>query len=211
MTRHTRTGGVVVAILLAIAVLAPQLAAQLNRVSTAQIVGAFVTLGTLPAATGTIRLPNAATVNFRNAANSADVAALSVNSSNNILLGTGLTVSGGTTFSNFGLSTVFATNTAPIIGTCGSSPSVVSSNGTVTFNVNVGTGGVATTCAVTLPAALTGWNCLVNDQTTTSASVFLQKQTANSTTSVTFTNFNTSAVATAFAASDILHATCVEY
>jgi hypothetical protein len=61
-----------------------------------------------------------------------------------------------------------------------------------------------------MPAATTGWNCSANDITTNTTSVFVQKQTgAESTTSVTITNFNDVAVATAFVASDVLKVTCI--
>ena len=50
-------------------------------------VGGVVKIGTNPAATGTIRLPNASPIKWRNAANNADVNSLTVNASNQIILG----------------------------------------------------------------------------------------------------------------------------
>ena len=63
-----------------------------------------------------------------------------------------------------------------------------------------------------MPAASTGWNCSVNDMTTVSTTVFVQKQTgAISTTSVTFQNFSDVAAATAPSASDVYHVVCMAY
>jgi len=100
--------------------------------------------------------------------------------------------------------------TAPTIaaaGCGGAAASVVVSNGTAAFKINVGTTPTSA-CTITMPTATTGWNVTCNDITTQSTAVFVQKQTgAESTTSVTITNFNDVAVATAFVASDILKCT----
>jgi hypothetical protein len=100
--------------------------------------------------------------------------------------------------------------TAPTIGTCGTSPSVVVSNGTAVFEINVGTGGTASTCAFTMPAATTGWACQANDVTnpTTGGGYNVKQTSAISTTAVTLTGYNTSASATAWTASDILLVSC---
>lgn len=108
---------------------------------------------------------------------------------------------------------LFISSTAPSSPTaCGAgTPSVSANNGTLAFNVTVGTGGSVSACTVAMPAATTGWNCSVNDLTTQSTSVFLQKQTASATNSVTVTNYNTAGAATAFVASDVLHFLCAGY
>jgi hypothetical protein len=97
------------------------------------------------------------------------------------------------------------TNNALILGTAptissgfGTSPSIVSNNATATFRVNVGTGGVATSGIVALPAAATGWNCIVSDMTNNTVT----RQTASTTTTVTVT------AAAAWAASDVLNFVC---
>lgn len=80
--------------------------------------------------------------------------------------------------------TQLASNTPPTISSgFGTGPSVTASNGTWTFRINVGTGGTASSGVIGLPAATTGWNCQVTDITTNSASVFITKQTASTTTS----------------------------
>jgi hypothetical protein len=96
-------------------------------------------------------------------------------------------------------------STAPTISSgFGTSNSIAASNGTAAFTVNVGTGGVATSGVIGLPAATTGWKVDCNDITTTSATVFVTKQTATTTTTATVGNFSTSGTAAAWVASDVL-------
>jgi hypothetical protein len=105
-----------------------------------------------------------------------------------------------------------ASPTAPTISSgFGSSPSIVAHNGTMAFEVNVGTGGSATSGVIGLPTATTGWNCYVTDITTASSTVFLTKQTASSTTSCTVGNFNTAGAAAAWVASDRLRVSAFAY
>lgn len=101
-------------------------------------------------------------------------------------------------------------STAPTIGTCGTSPSVVASNGTAAFELNVGTGGTATTCSFTLPTAATGWLCDAVDVSspTTGGGYHVKQTSAISPTSVTLTGYNTSGTATAWNASDLLLVKC---
>jgi hypothetical protein len=102
--------------------------------------------------------------------------------------------------------------TAPAISSgFGTSPSVTANNGSAAFRINVGTGGTASSGVIGLPTAATGWNCYATDTTTNSASVFLTKQTASTTTTATIRNFNTSAAATAWTASDILAVSCFAF
>lgn len=90
----------------------------------------------------------------------------------------------------------------------GTSPSIVANNGPGAFQVNVGTGGTASSGVIGLPAAANGWACNAADVTTASSSVFLTRQTASTTTSATLTNYNTAGVATAWTASDKLNVNC---
>jgi hypothetical protein len=100
-------------------------------------------------------------------------------------------------------------DTAPTISAgFGTSPSIVNQNGTAVFTVNVGTGGTATSGVIGLPTATNGWYCTCEDQTTTSATVNRCKQTANTTTTATIGNFNTTPAAAAWVASDILNVSC---
>lgn len=111
-----------------------------------------------------------------------------------------------------GSGTTLAYATAPTISSgFGTSPSIASNNGTAAFTVNVGTGGVATSGVIGLPAATTGWNVNCTDITTNSATVFITKQTASTTTTATIGNFNTSAAAAAWVASDILRCVAMAY
>lgn len=96
--------------------------------------------------------------------------------------------------------------TAPTISSgFGTSPSIVANNGTCAFQVNVGTGGSATSGVIGLPAASNGWNLQCTDITTNSTTVFLTKQTASTTTTATVGNFSDVAVASAWTASDKLN------
>lgn len=102
--------------------------------------------------------------------------------------------------------------TAPTISSgFGTTPSVVNSNSTQVFTINVGTGGTATSGVIGLPAAAHGWSVSCNDITTTSATVFLTKQTGTTTTTATVGNFNTSGAAAAWVASDVLSCRAAAY
>lgn len=68
----------------------------------------------------------------------------------------------------------------------GTSPSIVSSNGTAAFVVGVGTGGTASNGVVALPAAQTGWVCAVANSFQNATAI--TTQTATTTTTATFTN-----------------------
>lgn len=96
---------------------------------------------------------------------------------------------------------LFSNGTPSISSGFGTSPSVASNNGATTFRVNVGTGGVATSGVVTMPAATTGWNCQVTDFSNNTVT----RETASTTTSVTVT------AAAAWAASDTLIFNCAAY
>jgi hypothetical protein len=110
---------------------------------------------------------------------------------------------------NYGPVNLMVSSTAPTISSgFGTSPSVASNNGTAAFTINVGTGGSATSGVIGLPTATNGWVCHAQDLTTNSATVFVTKQTASSTTTATIGNFNTSGAAAAWVASDILHISC---
>lgn len=92
----------------------------------------------------------------------------------------------------------------------GTSPSIVASNGSVAFEVNVGTGGVATSGVIGLPAATTGWNCQCSDITTPGAN--MTRQTASSTSSCTVSNVAMSTgAAAAWTASDKLRCIAMAY
>jgi hypothetical protein len=101
-----------------------------------------------------------------------------------------------------GGNTAFSTNVPTISSGFGTSPAILSSNGNVTFRVNVGTGGVATSGVVAMGITVsTGWNCQVTDMTTN----IVTRQTANTTTTVTVT------AASAWTASDTLIFNCMGF
>jgi hypothetical protein len=102
--------------------------------------------------------------------------------------------------------------TAPTIaaGGCGgAAASITANNGTAAFKIGVGTT-PGSACTVTMPAATTGWNCAASDITTQSTTVSMQRQTgAESTTSVTITNFSDVTAPAAFVANDVLKVICM--
>jgi hypothetical protein len=115
------------------------------------------------------------------------------------------------TFFSFGSGHVLQSATAPVIGTCGTTPSIVASNGSAAFTVNVGTGGTATTCTVTMPAATTAWGCTAfpNGAPQAAAEVFV---VPTSTTVITISNFTASTgAALAFPASAVYNLNCTAY
>ena len=101
--------------------------------------------------------------------------------------------------------------TAPTIASgFGTSPSMASSNGSVAFTIDVGTGGTASSGVITLPASTTGWvvHCLDITNPASSNTV----QTAGTTTSATISNYSrTTGLLTAWAASDIIRCTATAY
>jgi hypothetical protein len=100
--------------------------------------------------------------------------------------------------------------TAPTISSgFGTSPSIPASNSTAAFDVNVGTGGTASSGVIGLPAAVTGWSCGCADVTTAAGDYILQ--TASTTSSCTVTNYSAAATTAAWTASDILSCRALAY
>jgi hypothetical protein len=90
----------------------------------------------------------------------------------------------------------------------GTSPSVTTTAGSALFTVNVGTGGAASSGVIGLPTAANGWGCTVNMEGVIPTT--LTKQSANSTTTVTVTNYTVATGATAaWTASTILTIKCM--
>lgn len=89
----------------------------------------------------------------------------------------------------------------------GTGASVTHSSGTSSFSVNVGTGGVASSGVISMPAATNGWACSVSEVTTPATDNTFQ--TGSSTATVTVTNYaRTTGIAAAWTASDILQMSC---
>jgi beta-glucanase (GH16 family) len=77
--------------------------------------------------------------------------------------------------------------------------------------VNVGTGGTASTCTVTMPAATTGWSCMVAPAGAPQAAA-VTYAVSTSTTLITLTNYTASTgVALAWAAGTVLNVNCMGY
>ena len=82
--------------------------------------------------------------------------------------------------------------TAPTIASgFGASPSIVASNGTAAFVVNVGTGGTAASGVVAMPTATTGWLCSALPASAPQAGAAMYS-VPTSASSVTITNYTLS-------------------
>jgi hypothetical protein len=90
----------------------------------------------------------------------------------------------------------------------GTSPSVPNGKSTVSFTINVGTGGTASSGVIAFPLAPDGWQVSCNDVTTKIGPL---QQTGTTTTTATITQYNFSGTATAWSASDILQCKATAY
>jgi len=113
-------------------------------------------------------------------------------------------------------SNVLISNASPSISgaACGGTGAALSGtpNGTASFAINVGsTPGIS--CTITMPASTgTGWNCSAFDRTSpTIGGGYNVKETADSTTSVVLTFYNTAGTATSPTASDVVRLQCGAY
>lgn len=110
----------------------------------------------------------------------------------------------------FYLDNVMFNQTAPTISSgFGTSPSITTNNGSAAFSINVGTGGTASTGVVGMPVATNGWACGIQNISTNTATVFLTKQTATTTTTVTVGNYDAAGAAAAWVASNVLVFHCI--
>ena len=134
---------------------------------------------------------------------------------NTILIGTSTTTdcpaATTTNWLNIGQA-YYATLAKPTISSgFGTSPTVPSGTSSAAFTVNVGTGGTATSGVISFAtAAPTGWICHVTDRT--NVGTIVTASVSTSTTSATWTSYSrTTGLASAWAASDVLEATCNAY
>jgi len=100
-------------------------------------------------------------------------------------------------------------STAPTISSgFGTGASRTVSNGPLSFNINVGTGGAASTGVIGLPTASTGWTCSVTDITSKSAAVSSTQMTASTTNTATIGNFTDISTSGPWNAGDNLRISC---
>ena len=100
-------------------------------------------------------------------------------------------VKGTSSFALGGSSNIIISATAPTISSgFGTSPSIVSSNGTACFQCNVGYGGSATSGVIAMPAAANGWYAVVNTPVTQATGSTVVS--AQSNVSITLTNYTLS-------------------
>jgi hypothetical protein len=102
--------------------------------------------------------------------------------------------------------------TAPAIASgFGSSPSVVVSNGTMAFQINVGTGGSTSSGVVTMPTAFTGWACQVRPDAAPQAAAIMYSA-PTSASSITITNYTlTTGAALNWTSATVIDVTCTGY
>ena len=168
--------------------------------------GSFTTLGA--SSTVTLSPANANVVLSPTGTGVVTISPATAGTINNVSIGA-TTASTGK-FTTITETNLLVSNAAPTISSgFGTSPSVTANNGTAAFRINVGTGATASSGVIGLPTATTGWNCWVQDFTTPATT--FTKVSASTTTTVTVTNYNTTGVATAWAASDILQVSCFAY
>lgn len=137
-----------------------------------------------------------------------DSAAANLNAANGAFAGAMTAQS----FGNYATGRIFISQSAPTIASgFGTSPSIVASNGTAAFTINVGTGGTAQTGVLTMPAATTGWRVTCDNTSTNTATVFITKQTAFTTTSATIGSYDAAGAASAWVASNVLVCSAIAF
>jgi hypothetical protein len=103
--------------------------------------------------------------------------------------------------------TLLCSSTTPTLTGFGTGASITSNNGSCSFSINVGTGGVASSGTITMnKTAAHTWSGQCTDNTTFSASQFLQYVQGN-TTVITIANKTDTATSAAWVASDVLNCT----
>jgi hypothetical protein len=186
--------------------------------------GSLVFLGSTDV-TQMLRLPNGSIINFRNAADSADIQVLKLDGSNSIIFGAG--TGGSTQIWNAARSSIIAqfndtslslnkdislassallvSQGAPVVASGFNTGTVSGNNGTASFFVTVGTAAGTSTGVLTMPGAANGWNCFASNQTRAD---FIA-ETANTANSVTLTNYGVAFGATNFTNSDVIIISCM--
>lgn len=181
--------------------------------------------GTLPVANGGTGLASYTTGDILYASAAGTIAGRAAVGAGQVLSSAGVgvaptytatpTVTTLTTSTSFKLSTVADATAAPTIASgFGTGSSIVGSNGTAAFQVNVGTGGVATGGVINVFTSTTGWICIVTNQTAVAANRGDQRtvQTASTTGTVTIQNQTISTgAALAWTASDKVMLSCRGY
>ena len=101
-------------------------------------------------------------------------------------------------------------NTAPTVSGFGTGASVLNSNGTTAFTIDVGTANAGSTGTIHLPTAPHGWVCHI--QNVTQPATSRVGQTGGTTNTATVTNYSrSSGSATTWTNSDILQGSCFAY
>ncbi len=106
-------------------------------------------------------------------------------------------------------SKLLLTSVAPTISEgFGLGSSITASNGPSSFTITIGTGGTAGSGIVNLEPVADAWNCWCNDMTTTTATVFMCKQTSTSSSRVSLGNFSNQGTPAPWRVGDTLSVSC---
>lgn len=110
-------------------------------------------------------------------------------------------------------SLLFSASAPSISSGFGTSPAILSNNGTATFRVDVGTGGTASSGVIAMPTSAAGWNCNVSEFNPNSIALLSTTViTASSSTTVTIQNdLLSTGAATAWQASQVIIFICSAY
>jgi hypothetical protein len=198
----------------------PLVVGPLTVSSTAVTSTVPLVMSSTPAQSGTIRLGFGQKIVSRSGADDGDIDLFYLGLSNYIYAGRDLAPAGVYDFGSsanqwrdgyFSRNLIFGSagsvtlaskafiNTAPTLPVACTSPTIVNSNGTATFEIDVGTtcAGIST-LAVTMPAVTNGYGCTATNLTTSATAAV--EMTASTTTSITLTNYTrTTGVALAWA------------
>jgi hypothetical protein len=183
-------------------------ATTLTASSTVTLSPANVAVTISPSGTGTVAI---------NPAGALTISPTAASTMNNTSVGATTAATGRFTTANIitseSLNSVLLISaTAPTIASgFGTTPTIPKSNGTAAFQINVGTGGTASSGVITMPAATTGWMVTItpNGAPQAAAEIFA---VPTSTTQVTITNYTASTgVALAWNASQVLNCTAIAF
>ena len=105
---------------------------------------------------------------------------------------------------------LFSTQTPVIFSGFGTLPSILFTNGTAAFLIQIGTSNSGSG-VVAMPAAPDGWACNATDYTSTSLNVSYTKVSPTSTQSVTFQNYTYQGNAHAWNDGDLIFVTCMPF
>jgi hypothetical protein len=111
---------------------------------------------------------------------------------------------------SFALKDMVSSSTEPVVSSgFGSATAIGAANGTASFTINVGVDPRRSSVTLTMPSAKNGWNCMASDKTTPGTN--LVRQSNDSNTSVTLTDYDTAGTASVPNGRDVIGVLCGAY